>query len=154
MVLDQARSQSTEESASLVRDVQVVQRHVSKIHTEIRKLATEAGVNAHAATRLADLHEQVNTEEQRLSELRCQLERVQAMQVTKNEVDAALESFTPLWETLSPREQARVLRLLVQRVEYDGVNGKVSIRFHANGIKSLTQGDTVRPAVNDRALAG
>ena len=57
----------------------------------------------------------------------------------KSEVDSALEAFTPLWETLSPREQARVLQLLIQRVDYDGANGKVAVTFHANGIRTLGQ---------------
>jgi site-specific DNA recombinase len=59
--------------------------------------------------------------------------------VSKAEVDSALEAFTPLWDMLSPREQARVLRLLIQRVDYDGANGKVAVTFHANGIKTLGQ---------------
>jgi len=59
--------------------------------------------------------------------------------VTKAEVDATLEKFTPLWDALSPREQARVVQLLLQRVDYDGANGKVAVTFHAHGLKSLGQ---------------
>jgi len=42
-----------------------------------------------------------------------------------------------VWETLSPREQVRVIRLLVQRVDYDGEKGTVSVTFHPAGIKTL-----------------
>ncbi|MCG3138850.1 MAG: hypothetical protein HJJLKODD_02719 [Phycisphaerae bacterium] len=59
--------------------------------------------------------------------------REQQPQVSKAEVDAALAAFDPLWDTLSPREQARVIRLLVKRVDYDGANGKVAITFHETG---------------------
>ncbi len=59
--------------------------------------------------------------------------------MSKAEVDSALEAFMPLWETLSPREQARVLRLLIQRVDYDGANGKIAVTFQADGIKTLGQ---------------
>ena len=38
-----------------------------------------------------------------------------------------------------PREQARLLELLVERVEYDGEHGNVSLTFHPCGIKSLTE---------------
>jgi hypothetical protein len=44
---------------------------------------------------------------------------------------------TPVWETLTPNEQARVIELLVERVEYDGRDGKVTVAFHPTGIKSL-----------------
>ena len=42
-----------------------------------------------------------------------------------------------MWESLSPREQARLLHLLVERVDYDGRDGTISITFHASGIKAL-----------------
>jgi len=32
---------------------------------------------------------------------------------------------------------ARVVQLLVERVDYDGTTGKVSITFHPSGIKTL-----------------
>ena len=43
----------------------------------------------------------------------------------------------PIWESLSPREQARIVQLLVQRIDYDGAAGKVLITFHPSGIKAL-----------------
>jgi len=38
---------------------------------------------------------------------------------------------------MSPSEQARVVRLLVLRVDYDGKNGKASITFQPLGLKTL-----------------
>ena len=49
----------------------------------------------------------------------------------------ALALFDPLWQRLAPAEQARVLGLLVQRVDYDGARCRVSITFHPSGIKAL-----------------
>ena len=48
-----------------------------------------------------------------------------------------------VWETLSPAEQARILHLLIERVDYDGPNGKVAITFHPTGIKTLA--DELQP---------
>jgi hypothetical protein len=31
------------------------------------------------------------------------------------------------------------LQLLIQRVDYDGANGKIAVTFHANGIRTLGQ---------------
>lgn len=45
--------------------------------------------------------------------------------------------FDPVWDSLTPREQARVIHLLVERVDYDGATGKIAITFHPSGIKML-----------------
>ena len=139
MALDQARAQALEESASLESDAKITERDIGRIHAEITKAATNAATNGHAASRLAELHERLREAEQRLTELRDQAERARRGMVTKAEVDSALEAFTPLWDALTPREQARVLQLLIQRVDYDGANGKIAVTFHANGIKTLGQ---------------
>jgi site-specific DNA recombinase len=139
MALDQARSQAMEETAALKSDARIAEREIGRIHGEIAKVATDAATNAHAASRLAELHERLREAEQRLTELRDQAERARRGVVTKAEVDSALEAFTPFWDALSPREQARVLQLLIQRVDYDGANGKIAVTFHANGIRTLGQ---------------
>ena len=59
--------------------------------------------------------------------------------VDEREIRAALSSFTPVWDSLSPREQARIIRLLVERVDYDGKAGMISVTFRPNGIKALAQ---------------
>jgi len=48
-----------------------------------------------------------------------------------------LPLFEPVWDTLAPRERARILHLLIEHVDYDGENGNVSITFHPTGIKTL-----------------
>ncbi|MCX6633471.1 MAG: hypothetical protein NT090_00010 [Acidobacteria bacterium] len=45
--------------------------------------------------------------------------------------------FDPVWESLAPREQARVVQLLVERVAYDGRDGQISVTFRPTGIKTL-----------------
>ena len=49
----------------------------------------------------------------------------------------ALASFDPVWEALTPTEQVRLVELLVAHVDYDSVNGKLSITFHPTGIHSF-----------------
>jgi len=40
-------------------------------------------------------------------------------------------------DALAPAEQARLVRLLVARVDYDGARGKVAISFHASALQAL-----------------
>jgi site-specific DNA recombinase len=52
-------------------------------------------------------------------------------------VAAALAAFTPVWGSLAPREQVRLIQLLIERVDFDGVQGRVAITFHRSGIRAL-----------------
>jgi site-specific DNA recombinase len=57
--------------------------------------------------------------------------------IPEDEAARALSAFDPVWGTLTPHERARVVGLLVERVEYDGGSGKVTVAFHPTGIKTL-----------------
>jgi hypothetical protein len=48
-----------------------------------------------------------------------------------------LAGLDPAGAGLTPAEQARLVRLLVARGDYDGERGKVAIAFHAAGLKTL-----------------
>ncbi len=57
--------------------------------------------------------------------------------VDEAEIAAALADFDTVWDCLAPREQGRVVELLVERVAYDGGTGSISITFRPAGIKTL-----------------
>jgi len=153
MTLEQARSQATQEIAALESEAHPVEREVGRIHAEISKVAIDAATRGHAAARLAELQDRLRDAEQRLTELRDQAERARRGVVTKAEVDSALKAFAPLWESLRPREQARVLQLLIQGVDYDGQKGKVAITFHANGLRTLGRTGTLDAAEEEACSA-
>jgi len=49
----------------------------------------------------------------------------------------ALAQFDPVWDALVPREQANLLQLLVERIDYDGAAKECSITFRPAGLASL-----------------
>ena len=55
--------------------------------------------------------------------------------ISENDVLEALQRLDPVWEELFPAEQARILQLLVERVDVslDGID----IRLRTNGLASL-----------------
>ncbi len=55
--------------------------------------------------------------------------------ITEAEVRAAIERLDPLWDELFPVEQARIVQLLVERVDV-GIDG-VDIRLRTEGLSSL-----------------
>ena len=52
----------------------------------------------------------------------------------------ALERFDPVWNSLTTREQARLVHLLTEKVGYYGCTGKVAVSFRSAGLKDLCNG--------------
>jgi hypothetical protein len=61
----------------------------------------------------------------------------QGVLVTEEDLKAALSLFDPVWDELFPREQARILRLLIERIDYHGGEGTLEITFRDTGIRAL-----------------
>ena len=64
--------------------------------------------------------------------------------LTESEVRTALKAFDPLWNELFPAEQARIIRLLVERV--DVLINRVDIKLRIAGVTSLIGELTGNPA--------
>jgi len=58
--------------------------------------------------------------------------------VERKDVGHALSLFNPVWDGLRPREQARILHLLIDHIDYDGEAHEVAITLHPAGIESLS----------------
>jgi site-specific DNA recombinase len=69
--------------------------------------------------------------------VREQIKGIADQLITEEKVTKALSAFDPVGETLAPNEQARVIELLVEKVEYDGHDEQVTVTFHPTGIKAL-----------------
>ena len=86
---------------------------------------------------MADLQDLIRTAEQRATQVREELIGLSREIIDEKEIAQALSLFDPVWETLSPQEQVRIVKLLIERVDYDGEKGTVSVTFHPTGIKTL-----------------
>jgi site-specific DNA recombinase len=117
-----------------------LERDLLRGQGEVRKLLAEVGSGTSgnaAVTRLAALQARLAQVEQRLARLRGQMEAWQQERLDQASAQEALAGLVPAWETMTPDEQARVVRLLVERVDYDGSQGKASITFRPSGLKTL-----------------
>jgi site-specific DNA recombinase len=137
--LDRAVQQVDEERTALQAERRGLERDVRRWDAEIRSALGGLGASQSAAAlpRLADLQERLRHAEQRAVEIQIRLDALDRERITEDEVAVALGGFDPVWNALSPREQARVIHLLVERVDYDGGAGTVSITFHPSGLKAL-----------------
>jgi Recombinase len=75
--------------------------------------------------------------------------RVNAANLTESETRAALERLDTLWDELFPAEQARIVRLLVERVEVSATGA--DIRLRVEGLASLASDLSVVSTADQRA---
>jgi site-specific DNA recombinase len=54
--------------------------------------------------------------------------------VDENELVRAPTGFSPAWDCLPHREQARIMHLLIEQVRLDGQDGKATVTFRSAGI--------------------
>jgi site-specific DNA recombinase len=52
---------------------------------------------------------------------------------------ASLEAFDPIWDVLLTPEKERALRLLIERVDYDGGTGRLDIAWRLSGFGQLVE---------------
>jgi site-specific DNA recombinase len=139
-VLAQARSQDEARTAGLEAEQRGLQKDLTAWHGEVRRLSGQLRPgedNGPIVARLAELQERIGTVEMRVMKVREQIQAVHRQLLDEEEAATALSVFEPVWEALTPGEQGRVVGLLVERVDYDGSKGKVSIAFRPTGIKTL-----------------
>ena len=144
-VLAEARAGVEDELAALRVEKKDLVRELGRHHTELRRLAVTGPGNGSTA-RIADLHDRIREAEQRVLEIDAYIARLEGESVTDGDVRAAFSDFENVWGQLSPKEQARLLALLVAKVDYDAGAGTVAVTFHATGIKGLSERTTLEEA--------
>lgn len=100
----------------------------------LEQIASADG-NTPATAQLADLQERSRGAEQRTTEVRERTLALSRTVVDQREIAKAMSVFDPVWGSLTPREQARVVQLLVERVDYDA-----SARVRVNSLHHLVSG--------------
>lgn len=121
-----------------------VERGLARAHAEIRRLAAASEPASAVTDRIADLNDQAQEAERRLAEIAAEAGELERELVDEADVTAAFADFDNVWQALSPREQARLISLLVARAEFDAADSTIEITFHATGIKALAQGEHER----------
>jgi site-specific DNA recombinase len=139
-LLAQARLQEQSRGAELEAEQQGLERDLTGWQAEVRNLSPRLrpdGDNNPVVARLAELQERIALVEGRVRKAREQIHALRERMLGEDEAATAWSLFDPLWGTLSPAEQSRVVGLLVERVDYDGAQGKVTISFHPTGVRAL-----------------
>ncbi len=105
----------------------------------LRALAGGEASGAAISDRLGDLEDRTATLAVRLAEIDRERAGVDRATVDPAEWTTALNLFDPVWDVLFPAEQARIIELLIDRIEYDGATDRLAVTFHPTGIKALAE---------------
>ncbi|MDB5308819.1 MAG: Resolvase domain protein [Gemmataceae bacterium] len=136
-ILAEVRERDTARQAGLAAEERELVRELTGWHREVAALASRAGGDGTILGKLADLHDRIGRAEGRVREVREQMQAGGGPSVDADAAASALTQFDPVWAVMTPKEQGRVVRLLVDRVEYDGADGRVAVVFRPTGIQSL-----------------
>ena len=136
----QARRQAEADLTTLEAEMASLTRDLARWNVEVRDVVPHVGpcdTHSPVVARLADLQERIRGAERRATEVGEQIHAISVRSVDHDEVATAMGRFDPVWNSLTPREQSRVVELLVERVDYDGARGKVAVTLHPDGIREF-----------------
>jgi len=136
-VLTEAQAAIAAELEALADERTGLRNAIQKHHAALRELTTSGVASAASAAQIAHHHERTADAERRLPQIDARLADLSRETITRPEAEAAFADFDALWTNLIPREQARLLRLLISTVEYDAQSGTVAVTFRATSIRAL-----------------
>lgn len=119
-----------------------VARRLSKGEVGNRLLAALAEGNGgfcSATERLGEVEEQKHKVERRLGAIDGELTAIERSTVDEQGVATALSAFGPVWDELFQAEKERVVRLVIEGVEYDVTNGEPVIRLQDAGLAAVSR---------------
>ncbi len=143
--LSASRAQADAAIEQLDAELRIVNRGLGRNHAEIRRLATTEPASSASAGRITDLNDQIREAERRASEIGAAVERHRAEVLSAEDLHAAFADFDNVWTALAPREQVRMLQLLINKVVYDALDSSIEVSFYPSGVKALAGGAVEGP---------
>ncbi len=113
-------------------------RDTARWNSELRKttaLIRPNDTDSPAIARLADLQERIVHNERRLNAVLSEIGKISNHLLTQQDVETAMTTFDPIWDSMTLRDQIRLIQVVVKQVDYDGETGRVTITFNPLGIK-------------------
>ncbi len=118
------------------------EKDITKLNAEIARLTRkDAGKknngNGKDMERHAEIGRLVESATARVAAINGELMRLEGSVASEKEVERAFSLFGEIWDVLHPKEQKRIAHLVLDRVDYGGQDGAVSISFNPSGIRAL-----------------
>jgi len=136
---DEARKQLAVRTVELESEAKQLRVDLEKAHTDLRNTLKTVPRNggAERAQGVGDREETIRALEDRLRAVEEQTTALEGQHIDPADLRTALAAFDPVWSHLEPAEQARVMQLLIERIDYDGGTGNLAIAFRPGGVRTL-----------------
>ena len=86
---------------------------------------------------LEKAQQHVQTLESRTAKIRTEMAALESRTFNQADVARALQAFDPIWEVLLTPEKERVLRLLIERIDYNRETEELEIVWRLGGFGEL-----------------
>jgi len=142
--VEEANKQLAARKTLLDSEVRRLRKELDRAHADLRGQIKVVPGDGRSRQRsgLATREEAIQTLEARLDEVEREIAGLRSMRIEAGDLRAALQAFDPVWERLTTAEQARVVHLLVERIDYDGATDKLAMTFRPAGVRSLATEQT------------
>ena len=91
------------------------------------------------AAELGAAQKRVANAESRQTEIKAELAAFDVQAIDRDELARALVEFNDLWSVLLTPERERVLRLLIERIDFDGSANQLDIVWRLTGFGQLAE---------------
>ncbi len=127
--------------AELGGEARGIRKELDQAHASLRsRMATVSGDGkTPRRDQGAATEETIRDLEDRLAAVEEELDGLDKLQINPDNLCAALAAFDPVWEQLTSAEQARIIQLLIDRIDYDGGTGNLDITFRPSGVRTLVE---------------
>ena len=130
--LEQANLQAGSRSEQLRSESSLLSKKISQTNRNMNTLLKSSDTDSSEVLR--HLNNESQQAEARQREIENKLQKLPTKQIDGKDAMEAFQDFDPIWNALSPKKQARVLQLMIERIEYDSTEGKqrISITYHSD----------------------
>jgi site-specific DNA recombinase len=141
-VFAQALNQVEAERRDLRTELKRLERERARAQREVDNLVVSVAsavgkANAALTEALATAQDETDSIAIRIDDAEARAKTLESQRLDEDDLGHAFDGFDAVWEALLVPERERVIRLLIQRVTYDGTSKRLSITFHPTGIASL-----------------
>ena len=141
-VVKEARDVQAKQVAALTAERGRQETKLAQVREEIagllRALAKGDVDGRSISDRLGELDARAEGLKQKVGALGSELDALQSIAIDAHDLAEALSLFDPIWDVLYPAERARIIELLIERVDYHGETKTLGIEFAPAGVKLLS----------------
>ena len=137
--IEEASARLEARRGELETEIGRVRKRLERAHAEMREDLASVTRPVNTAPPSAKMEGRIQDLEDRLAGAQVELTALRAQRIDAGDLRAALQAFDPVWANLTTEEQARVVQLLIERIDYDGSVGRMAITFRPTGVRTLAK---------------